>query len=291
MNWKPIGWYLATVFALTFAMNAWVYSQGGLANPQTFAIGAGVQMLFPALVAMVFRKWVTKEGFKGSGLCLGKKRYYAIAFGAVLAFVIVSIGLSALTPWLSLDTGLTKAQALLSKLSAQAGKPLGLTPLAFLGAAAVQAILFGPIIGLPALFGEEYGWRGYLLPRLLPLGTRKALVLHGVVWGLWHAPIIAMGYNYPGHPVLGIVMMTLFCVLMGTVFAWLYYASGSIFVPSYAHGVLNQSVSYALSLLVLRYHPLLGGSIGVIGLALLAAFVWWLDRSGRLAVIGERSLG
>lgn len=266
-------------------MNAWVFSQGGLANPRAFAIGAGIQMLFPALVAMVFRQWVTREGFRASGLCLGKKRYYAIAFGLVLAFVVVSCGLSALTPWLSLDTGLTKAQAMLAKITAQTGKPLGLTPAGFLGAAAVQAILLGPILGLPALFGEEYGWRGYLLPKLLPLGTRKALALHGVIWGLWHAPIIAMGYNYPGHPVLGIVMMTIFCVLSGTVFAWLYYASGSIFVPSYAHGVLNQSVSFALSLLVLRFHPLLGGAIGVIGLALLATFVWSLDRSGRLACI------
>ncbi|HEY9900719.1 MAG TPA: CPBP family intramembrane glutamic endopeptidase [Pantanalinema sp.] len=291
MNWKPVGWYLAVVFALTWAMNAWVFFQGGLSNPKAFAIGASLQMLFPAMVAVVFRKWVTKEGFKGSGLCLGKKRYYAIAVGLVLGWVILSFGLSALTPWLSLDTGLTKAQAMMTRLAEQAGKPLGLTGPAFLGVAALQGIVLGPILGLPALFGEEYGWRGYLLPRLLPLGSRRALALHGVIWGLWHAPLIAMGYNYPGHPVLGILMMTLFCVLSGAVLAWLYYASGSIFVASYAHGLINQSVSFVLSLLVLSYHTFIGGALGVIGMGLLALGVWVLDRTGRLSAVGTASLG
>ncbi|MNY05378.1 CAAX amino terminal protease self- immunity [compost metagenome] len=176
------------------------------------------------------------------------------------------------------------------KIAENAGKPIGLPPVAFLGAAALQAIVLGPILGLPALFGEEYGWRGYLLPKLLPLGSSKALVLHGVIWGLWHAPLIAMGYNYPGHPVFGILLMTAFCILSGVVFAWLYYASGSIWVASYAHGVLNQSVSFALTLLVVSYNSLLGGTLGLIGMALFALMVWGLARTGRLAVIGNATL-
>lgn len=52
---------------------------------------------------------------------------------------------------------------------------------------------------LPAL-GEELGWRGWLLPKPLPLGTLPALLVSGVIWGLWHAPIILLGYNYPDAP-------------------------------------------------------------------------------------------
>ena len=35
---------------------------------------------------------------------------------------------------------------------------------------------------------KELGWRGYLLPKLMPLGEKKALLISGLIWGLWHAP-------------------------------------------------------------------------------------------------------
>ena len=41
-------------------------------------------------------------------------------------------------------------------------------------------------------FGEEFGWRGYLLPRLAPLGGISAAIITGVIWGLWHTPVIVL---------------------------------------------------------------------------------------------------
>ena len=61
-------------------------------------------------------------------------------------------------------------------------------------ALAVMAVTF---IGF-LTFGEEYGWRGYLLPKLLPLGEVKAAVIVGLIWGPWHAPILIAGLNYSG---------------------------------------------------------------------------------------------
>ena len=45
-------------------------------------------------------------------------------------------------------------------------------------------------------FGEEYGWRGFLMDELRPLGAVRANLLTGVLWGLFHAPIILLGYNF-----------------------------------------------------------------------------------------------
>src|SRR5436305_814196 len=72
----------------------------------------------------------------------------------------------------------------------------------------LQALLLTPLA-----FGEQWGWRGYLLPRLLPLGQWPALLLSGAIWGLWHAPVILLGYNYPQHPILGVLVMVGTCAV------------------------------------------------------------------------------
>lgn len=92
---------------------------------------------------------------------------------------------------------------------------------------------------IPAL-GEELGWRGWLLPKLMPLGTLPALLVSGVIWGLWHAPLILLGYNYPGAPGwLGLTAMVIMCVLIGAVFGWLRLRSGSVWPAALAHAAFN----------------------------------------------------
>ncbi|NJL35021.1 MAG: CPBP family intramembrane metalloprotease [Chloroflexaceae bacterium] len=64
------------------------------------------------------------------------------------------------------------------------------------------ALTLFPLFNSIFAMGEELGWRGFLLPRLLPLGQERAILASGVIWGIWHAPAIAQGHNYPGHPIL-----------------------------------------------------------------------------------------
>ncbi len=105
------------------------------------------------------------------------------------------------------------------------------------------AILIAPILNAIPILGEEFGWRAYLQPKLLALGSRKAMVLMGIIWGLWHAPIIAMGHNYgvnyPGAPWLGILAMTWFTFLFGTFLGWAVLRSGSVWPAVIGHGALN----------------------------------------------------
>ena len=85
---------------------------------------------------------------------------------------------------------------------------------------AITALLFGPLMNFVTCFGEEWGWRGYLLPKMSKkLHAVPMLLITGVIWGLWHAPLTALGHNYgtgyAGYPVTGILAMCGFCLVIG----------------------------------------------------------------------------
>ena len=93
-------------------------------------------------------------------------------------------------------------------------------------------------------FGEEFGWRAYLYPKLEKLlGTPAAIILGGIIWGVWHAPLTVEGHNfgtdYPGYPWLGILTMCLFCITVGAVLMWLTKRTGSVYPAAIAHASIN----------------------------------------------------
>jgi uncharacterized protein len=101
------------------------------------------------------------------------------------------------------------------------------------------SLLVAPGVNAILVFGEEWGWRGFLLPKLLPLGQWRALLWTGVLWGLWYSPVVLLGYDYPLHPKVGIVLMIIFCVIFGVLLGWLRLATGSIWPAAVGHGALN----------------------------------------------------
>ena len=117
-------------------------------------------------------------------------------------------------------------------------------------AAIVASLTLGPAINTLVAFGEEFGWRAYLLQKLEPLGIRRALLAHGVIWGVWHWPVIAMGYNYgldyPLAPWGGLATMTVATVAIGTAFGALALWADSVWPAALAHGTLNAVGSLAV---------------------------------------------
>jgi len=131
-------------------------------------------------------------------------------------------------------------------------------------------------------FGEEFGWRGYLLPRLAPLGGISAAIITGVIWGLWHTPVIVLdGYNYPGHPWAGVGVMVIFTVALGMIFAWLRFRSGSVWPSVMGHAALNAQAGFGF-LLLSPADSLVRAPIGLVGLVPMIAFAIWLAATGRL---------
>ena len=147
-------------------------------------------------------------------------------------------------------------------------------------------IFISPLVLPVHLFalGEEIGWRGYFLPILLNLTSpRKATIIHGLLWGLAHAPLIYFGFNYGlnywGAPWSGIFMMTLVCIVLGTWLAFVTIRTESILPAVILHGSSNVIGELPALVSFLGVSPLLGpnptGLIGMIGLLLGATILFW----------------
>ncbi len=135
------------------------------------------------------------------------------------------------------------------------------------------AMLGGIIPNAIAAFGEEAGWRGYLWSSVRGFGFWKASLIVGVLWGLWHAPLIMSGHNYGagyfGFPWTGIAMMTAFCVALSPFMGYLRDRTGSALPASIFHGTVN-AISGITIFLLAGADIWTMGLIGVPGLVLLA---------------------
>ncbi|KPN32279.1 CAAX amino terminal protease self- immunity [Halolamina pelagica] len=160
---------------------------------------------------------------------------------------------------------------------------VGIDPRLLAAIQIVSALTIAPIINGLFAFGEEFGWRAYLLPKLTPLGYRRAVVLSGVIWGVWHWPILAMGYNYgfdyPGFPWTGMLAFLAFTVGTGTFLSALTVREGSVWPASVGHGAINAIAGIAVLFLAGQPNSLLGPT----PVGLLAALPWlalaaWLLR-------------
>jgi membrane protease YdiL (CAAX protease family) len=148
-----------------------------------------------------------------------------------------------------------------------------------------QALILGPLINLIFTMGEELGWRGFLLPKLMPLGQWKALIISGAIWGVWHAPAIAQGHNYPDHPILGILLMTVFCILVGIIIGWMYLNTHSPWVAALAHGSINAWAGLPFLFLKPGFDTALGGTLtSMPGWVVMGLFIGWLVLTKRLPV-------
>lgn len=191
-------------------------------------VAAGPLYMFTPAIAGLFVCLHNGLSFSTVGLRIGRRRWFALA--AVLpllllgAITVLSLGVPGVTFDSSLD------------LPAHVGLPSG--PFWTLIALGAMVVVGATVNGILA-FGEEFGWRGYLLWELAPLGFWKASVAIGAVWGVWHAPLILAGHNYPSFPVIGVVAFTITCIALAPLFTYLVIRSQSMLPAAIFHGVFN----------------------------------------------------
>ncbi|MFJ7243733.1 CPBP family intramembrane glutamic endopeptidase [Kitasatospora sp. NPDC098652] len=155
------------------------------------------------------------------------------------------LGLTRSTPWrhelrsvsvaLAIPLGLTAAGLSVATLTGW------YTPAHLPGPGTVVPLVLSALVSVPLYFGEELGWQGYLLPRLLRYGRTRGLLIGGAIWGAWHVPMTALGGSYPGHSVLlGIPVAVVTAMLLGTVIASIRLSTGSVWAAVAAHLSLNE---------------------------------------------------
>lgn len=223
------------VYVLGFAFSD---KEGGV----TSALAGNSLMLFPA-IAVIITRLITKEGFRDALLGTGRRKsgkYYAAAVifpvllplvsGLILHLFIVksgSIGDSAFC-----DNGMLTAALLLT----------------------------APATGLAMAahgFGEELGWRGYLTPKLEELmPTPLAIVVTGIIWALWHGPLLAYGYDfgrdYDFFPYGGFIAMIVMCIALSAFLTWLTKRTDSVYPAALCHMVLDLTLTSEFSLFAAR---------------------------------------
>ncbi|HUU39358.1 MAG TPA: CPBP family intramembrane glutamic endopeptidase, partial [Desulfatiglandales bacterium] len=226
-------------------------------------------MWVPTLATILTVRFITREEFEGDYLKLGSwKPYLASGLVIPLCFGLV-YGLTWLLGLGQPDFTLKRMQDLMAA-SGTAPSTAALSTINVLGLFMIT-VIFAPIVNGLLAFGEEYGWRGYLLPKLMPMGKFKAYLLLGIIWGLWHAPLIWAGFDYPGYPVLGIITFIGVATAVGIFINELTLHYRSVFLASWIHGVFNSQIYGLWRVLFPTVNPVLGGFTGLVGIA-----VWFI---------------
>lgn len=237
----------------------------------------------PAIAAVVVRKWITREGFADAGLHLHLSRWRYYAFALLLPYVVVAaiIAEASLTGLGRPDISLLRALRILvptgTFLPAQIPVALRLImPIQFMMMAVVAS---------PVLWGEEFGWRGYLQQRWFVKRPLHAAVATGIVWSVWHFPLLLRGYDYPESPTWGLLVFPVDAVFLSIIFGWLYSSTGSIWAPSLAHAATNTiGISLTMLLFLGGSNLLFAGYLGVLSWVPLGGLAAWIGLTRRLDV-------
>jgi len=285
--------FLAFAFGIAWAAGLVIYLTGGLVNSPvliqsphiTLAVVllATVYMWAPAL-SHILTRLLTREGAHDLYLRPKLKRGWLFWLaGWFLPGILTLLGMLVYFVFFpaQFDPNFTTLQQILNRAASTTGRTLPITSQTYFLVQIVQAMVLSPILNLLAVFGEEFGWRAYLQPKLMPLGAPKALVIIGLIWGVWHWPVIAMGYeygfNYWGAPFVGPVLFLVFTVSIAILFGWMVLRAGSVWPSVIAHGAINGIAAIGLYAMTGKPNLLLGpapiGLLGGLPLILLAVFL------------------
>ena len=204
-----------------------------------------VSMFCPLVSVLLVQKfWLHQPtGISWRPRLKGNGRYLLAAWFGPAVFTVLAAGLYfAVFPHRLDLSGSWLAAAYGGEMDAQTlRRELGVSNLSYMLETGLFAVTLAPVINMFAALGEEAGWRGYMMPHLKEqLGLLNGRLLGGVIWGVWHWPLMLLvgyeyGTNYLGAPVLGLFVWCIVCFALNTLLDWLYEKTGCIWVPSIAH--------------------------------------------------------
>ena len=275
---RGISWFLALAFIPTIALSLIMSSiQDSLAGRiiiynKLFFLTV---MFFPGISVLIVRKFINKECFKDPMMKFGSwKPYLQVSLFIPLLYIIIyAVTGIFYPPDFTLKTFMIRAGI--------EEMPFDIS--SFILVLFILTLVVAPIINFIPAFGEEYGWRGYLLPKLMLLGRKKALVISGIIWGLWHLPFVFL-IDYKSYPdkMAGGLIFTALITLLGIYIGALAQKNKSTFLASYMHGIFNAQDHGIWTIIYPNYNHLIGGGEGLIGVIVLLPVALYCLRKTEL---------
>ena len=282
-------WAMAAVAHWGFGM--------GADTPAKLMTFSFVYMFFPLLTALVLQA-IDKEKFNQTGLVNFKVKWsWLVVWLLPVAMVGLCILINGLMPGVSLQYNseqLITQYHVPEEQQDMVREQMGMMPAWLMVVSIVfSGLLSGITVNAVATFGEEYGWRNYLVGALREVKFWKAALFIGVVWGFWHFPLILMGHNYPNEPQWGVLLMVVMCILLGVIELYFVLKSKSMITAVIFHGTIN-AVSGMTVYFTLGGNDFLNGMPGLSGfitMTLVILGIWAYDKYISKEGIFSKTLG
>lgn len=250
--------YLTVLVVLSAILEGTIIRLGGFVNATAGALVL-VLMYVPAFSSVVARL-IGREGFDDVSFQWGGRTGTRAALAAWLLPVAVAVPVYGLA-WL---TGLAPFAAPTGGTLASIGNPI-----LRLVASLPLALTVGTVLSCLSAFGEEVGWRGYLVPRLVEAGVPRPYLISALIWCTWHVPLILWaGYATGPYPAMSAFLFVASITPVGLIYARWRMATGSVWPAVIAHGSWNVVVQSV-------FDPFAQGERAAI----------WVGESGILTVV------
>ncbi|MFP4527163.1 MAG: CPBP family intramembrane glutamic endopeptidase [Candidatus Kapaibacterium sp.] len=264
--------FLIITFAISYSIVGIFWLLGGEYKGWQSYVIAVVYMFVPFIAALLVTRVIHEDNIKSNLLIRFKINKWFFAGWLIPVFLaLLTFGVSLMMPDVEYTTEMAGMferfeQTLPADQIAEMKRQAEEFPVHPFWIALLQGLIAGFTINAIAGFGEEAGWRGFMVRQFSNINFFKAALIIGFVWGIWHAPLILQGHNYPEHPQLGVIFMTIWCILLSPLFLYIAIKSGSSVAAAIMHGTLNASAGIPLILIE-------GGSDLTVGVTGIAGFI------------------
>lgn len=279
----------AIKYSIIVCVVSWLYAAimifgVGIKNPADnltiYTFFASSYMFLPMICAlglqiMTCRKTHVRVSLRETGLLrFNIKSSWLVAWILPIIIVLLTIVVNSLFPGVEIKKDLTDLVPMDQVDEEQMGiVGMMMKPAYMIVITIVSGLFAGATINALYAFGEEYGWRNYLVAALKEKKFVFAAIFIGIVWGIWHFPLILLGHNYPQHNVIGVFMMVIFCVLLSFIETYFVLKAKSVYPAAIFHGTINAVAG--LNVILMRGgNDLLNGAQGLSGFIVMAITIF-----------------
>ena len=240
-------------------------------------------MFIPAISAIVTQKFVLKKSLLELGFKLGPLSMYAKTYGVIVLIFIINYSFT----WIFIQKPDLSLKPFIDQY--MPGSTLPLSAPFMLALLAISTFFVVPVFNMIPSLGEEIGWRGFLLPNLEPLGRIKAMVISGMIWALWHTPmILILGFLYGIQIWPGVLLHFTMVSGLGIWMAYIWLKTRSTILAAFMHATFNANAYGIWSVLFVSNSKLIIGAAGLIGALLCLGLGLVTLFMARKQVVGSR---